>query len=130
MFLYGQDVKVGMGLGIPKINPVTEEFFRQIVISTIGHNFVPQDTFIENFCFTVKALTKVVFDNVINKPTNSVVSFKEVFKGEVSDGFIGEVNVLNFLEITNSDFKSYLDDKMTLSQICKYFKIQRYIKLN
>jgi hypothetical protein len=98
------------------------EFMNQIRAYTISQIFIPKDTFIEDFCYTIKISH---LDLVKKTWPNSVVSSQED-----SGGFICKINVLSFLSITEADFKDYLDNKKILSQICKYFKIQRYIKLN
>lgn len=98
------------------------EFMNQIGVYTTGHIFTPKDTFIEDFCYT----TKISHLDFVKKTwPNSVVSFQED-----SGGFVCKINVLNFLSITEADFKDYLYDKKTLSEICEYFRLKPHTKYN
>ena len=73
----------------------------------------------------VTQLKLVIIDIVKKIWPNSVISYKED-----SGGCICKINILNFLSITEADFKDYLDDKKKLYEICKYFKDENNKKFN
>jgi hypothetical protein len=99
---------------LPKIDDVCKKFWLQIEPETRGENvtFPSQNTFSEDFCFTVKVTH---LNSLDRKWPNSVVSSEKV-----SGGFICKVNVLKFLKITEENFKDYLEGKKRFHEVYNY----------
>ncbi len=111
---------------------IYQEFIGQAQKFSFSRNL---DNFVEEFCYDFcfiiradhpfKPNNQPLFNTLNREWPGSLVSHKED-----SGVFICKINVLNFLSITEVDFKDYLDGKKTLDQICKYFIKKDYKKFN